>query len=447
VPDKSVIADGALREPPLGSAVMLKLTRAFWTRLPTASRTIAVMVDGLFVWLADLVVGWTVPGLAWGVTVLALVATKTTLRVAAGVPLGPDALMIAGPADADEIVTLATPGALPEAPVIAGLPEIVPRVAEKLTWPATGAPLLVQVADTGVLVFSGICTVVAGATAAGALNTRLALLMVSACVLLAPAPLAVMTSFPARVAVTVAVIWPELLVMPEAGLGTIVLPVCEVSVSATLGSGTPAESLTLKVSVVVAPNDSELLPLTVIAVPVTSTLLDPVIPSTLAVTVMVRLVLLAPRLSLAVTNPFASDTPAAPMLLMKAVGSDPVENVTVRAETACLLALSTTAVRSICVAPEEGICGLLTSNWTDAAVATGVVVVVPVVEAGLPPPQPTSTPSETLSNTNAENLEIFWLMKNEFRTEGLLCPVGSIPIMPPLQRFSNVRGDGSFHYL
>src|SRR5450759_1927451 len=127
------MADGELREPPLGSTVMVKLTRAFWTRLPTASRTIAEMVDVLFVWLAEVVVGWTVPGLAWGVMVSALVATNTTLRVAAGEPLGPDALMMAGPADADEIVTLATPGALPEVPVVAGLPMITPRVAEKFT--------------------------------------------------------------------------------------------------------------------------------------------------------------------------------------------------------------------------------------------------------------------------------------------------------------------------
>ena len=68
--------------------------------------------------------------------------------------------------------------------------------------------MLVQVTDTGVggFAFRGICIVVAGATGAGAVNTKLALLMVSACVLLAPAALAVITSFPARVAVTVAVI-------------------------------------------------------------------------------------------------------------------------------------------------------------------------------------------------------------------------------------------------
>jgi hypothetical protein len=64
---------------------------------------------------------------------------------------------------------------------------------------------------------------------------------------------------------------------------------------------------------------------------------------------------------LEVTNPFTSDTPAALMLFMKAE-SVPVEKVTLRPAKACLSELSTTAVMSICVAPEEGICGLLISS-------------------------------------------------------------------------------------
>ena len=65
---------------------------------------------------------------------------------------------------------------------------------------------------------------------------------------------------------------------------------------------------------------------------------------------------------MAVTVPFASDTPLLLMLLMKAEGSVPVERTTVVPETACPLASTTIAVRSTVVSPEEGICGLLASN-------------------------------------------------------------------------------------
>ena len=141
---------------------------------------------------------------------------------------------------------------------------------------------------------------------------------------------------------------------------TIVFPVCEARLSATPCRGVPAESLRLKVSVVAAPNATELLPLTVIAVPITSMLLVAVAVSAVAVTAIVRFTLLTPRLSLAVTTPSASDTPLT--LLMNAVVSVPGENVTVLPESVCLLALNTTAVRSTVVVPEEGTCGLLTSS-------------------------------------------------------------------------------------
>ena len=167
---------------------------------------------------------------------------------------------------------------------------------------------------------------------------------------------------PTLVAVTNAVTWPAPLVIPVAGVRTIVFPVSEVTLSVTPGSAVPAESLTLKVSVVEAPNARELLPLTVMVEPVTSTLLDAVAESAVALTVIVRFDLLAPILSLAVTRPFASDTPLALMLLMNAVASVPVENVTVLPATACLVAFKTTAVMSTGVAPEEGVWGVLASS-------------------------------------------------------------------------------------
>jgi hypothetical protein len=151
--------------------------------------------------------------------------------------------------------------------------------------------------------------------------------------------------------------------MPVTGVRTIPFPVCETTLTVTPGSAVPAESLTLNVSGVAELNASELLPLIVIVVPVTSTLLVAVAESAVAVNAIVRSALLPPRLSLAVTIPFASDTPPALTLFVNAVsGSGGVENVTVLPLTACLLALSTMAVRSTVLAPEEGICGLLTSN-------------------------------------------------------------------------------------
>ena len=48
---------------------------------------------------------WTVPGTAWAAMLLAVVATKVTLKVAAGVPPGPEAVMVAMPEEVDEIVT------------------------------------------------------------------------------------------------------------------------------------------------------------------------------------------------------------------------------------------------------------------------------------------------------------------------------------------------------
>jgi hypothetical protein len=79
---------------------------------------------------------------------------------------------------------------------------------------------------------------------------------------------------------------------------------------------------------------------------------------------------------------------------------------------------------------------------------------VAVVEAGLPPPQPASAASEAASNTDAEHLEIFWLMKKKFRTEALLCPIGPVVIMGyygllcrPSNGSANLCSGGGFHYL
>src|SRR5450759_3808625 len=104
---------------------MVKLTPAFFTRLLAESRTSTVIVELLLVCDFDPVVTWTVPGMACTVALLALVATNTTLREAAGVPPGPDAVMIAGPAVVDEIVT---PGVSHVAFVVDGLPATVPRL-------------------------------------------------------------------------------------------------------------------------------------------------------------------------------------------------------------------------------------------------------------------------------------------------------------------------------
>ena len=151
--------------------------------------------------------------------------------------------------------------------------------------------------------------------------------------------------------------------MPVPGVRAIGFPAVEVTLTGMFDSAVAAESLTLKVSVVGAPSASELLPLIVTVVPVTSTLLVAVAESAVAVTVIVRLALFAPILSLVVTIPFASDTPLALMLLVNAVsGAGGVVNITVLPLTACFVALSTMAVRSTVTAPDEGICVLLASS-------------------------------------------------------------------------------------
>ena len=110
-------------------------------------------------------------------TLLAVVATNITFRLAEGMPPGPEAVMMAGPAEAAEIDTPAVPRAF----VSAGLPTIVPRVEAKLTSdPTTGAPAFVQLTERGVgkggiVVDKGISV-----AAAGVVNVKLALLMVSA---------------------------------------------------------------------------------------------------------------------------------------------------------------------------------------------------------------------------------------------------------------------------
>ena len=71
-----------------------------------------------------------VPGTAWAAMLLAVVATKVMLRVAAGVPPGPEALMVALPAEVDEIDV---PGVSPAPSVVDGLPAIVPRLVANVT--------------------------------------------------------------------------------------------------------------------------------------------------------------------------------------------------------------------------------------------------------------------------------------------------------------------------
>ena len=118
------------------------------------------------------------PGMACAVAVLALVATNTTSRVVAGVPPGPEAVIMAGPAVADETVT---PGVSPAAFVVAGLPVTAPRLAENVTALfACATPAIFQLTETGLNSFRGMSMVAAGATSVGAVNAKLALLMVSA---------------------------------------------------------------------------------------------------------------------------------------------------------------------------------------------------------------------------------------------------------------------------
>ncbi len=145
--------------------------------------------------------------MACTVALLALVATNTTSRVVAGVPPGPEAVILAGPAVVDEIVT---PGVSPAAFVVAGLPTTVPRLAENVTAVfACATPAIFQFADTvGVLHGSaglkrGISNPVIRTQGGFGLETarvKLALLMVRVWVALAPAALAVITSFPANAA-------------------------------------------------------------------------------------------------------------------------------------------------------------------------------------------------------------------------------------------------------
>jgi hypothetical protein len=198
-------------------------------------------------------------------------------------------------------------------------------------------------------------------------NAKLALLTVRAWVALAPAAVAVIVSGPATLPVTVAVNWPEPLVLPETGemvFNLIELIVTGIPFNPVVN---PAESFRLNVSVVVALSAMEPLPLIEIVVPMTSTLLLAEAASAVAVIAIVRLALLLPRLSLAVTSPFALDTLLALKVLKNTAPGCPSsedENVTVLPLTAWLVALSTTAVRStvFVVPPAEGICGLLTSN-------------------------------------------------------------------------------------
>jgi hypothetical protein len=160
------------------------------------SRTTTEIVELLLDWPGDPVVTWTVLGTACTATLLAVVATKTTFRVAAGILFGPEAVIVAGPAEVDEIDT---PGVSPVPLVVEGLPVTVPRLAAKVTLPpTTGSPLLVQRTETAVGVFKGMSV-----DGAGVVNAKPAvLLMVKACVLVVPAAVAVITSLLGAVAVT-----------------------------------------------------------------------------------------------------------------------------------------------------------------------------------------------------------------------------------------------------
>src|SRR5215470_8331970 len=99
MPVTSVTALGAESRPPLGSALMVKVTPAFCTRLLAASRTTTCIVEVLLICVGEPLVTATVPGIAWAEIVLAVVATNVTLSEAAGggVPV-PVAVIVAGPA-------------------------------------------------------------------------------------------------------------------------------------------------------------------------------------------------------------------------------------------------------------------------------------------------------------------------------------------------------------
>ncbi len=128
---------------------------------------------------------------------------------------------------------------------------------------------------------------------------------------------------------------------------------------------------------------------------------------------MVRFALLEPRLSWAVTMPLASDTPLALTLLMNALGSVPVENVTVWPLIACLVASSTIAVRVTGLTPELGICVSLARSSTEATVGPVGVGVVdsPGVPPAPPEPQPAKAATVAARKSHAENLEISRLNK------------------------------------
>ena len=88
------------------------------------------------------------------------------------------------------------------------------------------------------------------------------------------------TSLPELMAVTLVVICPELLVTLEVGVKELLF--CETRATVAPEMATPAESLTVMVSVVLAPKARELLPLMLIDVPVTSMLLVAVALSAVA---------------------------------------------------------------------------------------------------------------------------------------------------------------------
>ena len=138
-----------------------------------------------------------------------------------------------------------------------------------------------------------------------------------------------------------------------------------VKITAALETGLLAESLAVTVSVTGdAPVSGRVVPLAFIATvePTICTGTRLVAPAAAAEMVTVRLLLSAPTLSLPVTTPFASATPPPLILLMNAVRSVPVENVTVLPGTVCPLTSSTTAVTSTVAAPDEGSCPALTES-------------------------------------------------------------------------------------
>lgn len=274
-----------------------------------------------------------------------------TFTVAAGLPPPvPMAEMMVEPVVLELIVVLATP----ETSVVAVALLNVPRLAENVTVePTTGAGLP-QVREIGWFVLIGI-----NRFAVGVVKAKDELLIASVWVLIAPAPLAVITSVAAALlAVTVAVSWPEESVVLEER--ATVLPFCEVTPTATPGSAFPPESLTLIVSCVDEFNVSELLPLMAMVVPVTATLFVPTAVPAVALIAIVRLFLFAPRFSFAVTTPLLSVVPL--VELKYADGSLLVEKTTACPATVCPVEVNTIAVTSTVVLPEEGICVLLTSN-------------------------------------------------------------------------------------